>query len=78
MEIVPCSHVGHLFRISTYSFDGNAEDIKSRNSLRLVEVWMNELKNLIYTVNPSNKIVFLFNSGKIIVFQEIKIVQAEV
>lgn len=52
MEIIPCSHVGHLFRISTYSFDGNAAKIKARNNVRLVEVWMNDVKQLYYTANP--------------------------
>lgn len=52
MEIIPCSHVGHLFRISTYSFDGDAAKIKARNNVRLVEVWMNDLKHIYYAANP--------------------------
>ncbi|KAG4071929.1 hypothetical protein HA402_006090 [Bradysia odoriphaga] len=42
MEMIPCSHVGHLFRISTYSFDGDPVLIKGRNNVRLVEVWMED------------------------------------
>lgn len=53
MELIPCSHVGHLFRISTYSFDGDATVIKARNNVRLVEVWMDEFKRFFYAANPS-------------------------
>lgn len=42
MEVLPCSRVAHLFRISTYSFDGDAISIKARNNVRLVEVWMDD------------------------------------
>lgn len=54
MEIVPCSRVGHLYRISTYSFEGDATKIKAKNNVRLVEVWMSDLKDLYYAANPSN------------------------
>lgn len=53
MEIIPCSRVGHLFRISNYGFDGDANTIKARNNVRLVEVWMDEFKYLFYAANPS-------------------------
>lgn len=53
LEIIPCSRVGHLFRTSTYSFNGDADAIKSRNTVRLVEVWMDEYKDLFYAANPS-------------------------
>ncbi|XP_031627251.1 polypeptide N-acetylgalactosaminyltransferase 13-like [Contarinia nasturtii] len=55
MEILPCSRIGHLFRISTYSFDGNEYDIKTRNNNRLIEVWMDEFKDYIYAAYPSSK-----------------------
>lgn len=55
MNIVPCSRIGHLFRVSTYSFDGDTNEIKAKNNIRLVEVWMNDLKHLYYAANPSNK-----------------------
>lgn len=51
---MPCSHVGHLFRISTYNFNGgDASVITARNNVRLIEVWMDEFKHLIYAANPS-------------------------
>lgn len=56
MEIVPCSRVGHLFRISTYSFDGDADDVKAKNTLRLIEVWMPEIREIFYAANPSKRI----------------------
>lgn len=58
MEIIPCSHVGHLFRISTYSFDGDANAIKSRNNVRLVEVWLDDLKRIYYAANPCMNFIF--------------------
>ncbi|XP_031629587.1 polypeptide N-acetylgalactosaminyltransferase 1-like [Contarinia nasturtii] len=57
LEILPCSRVAHLFRSSTYSFDGNAEQIKTRNNNRLIEVWMDEFKNRIYAAYPRTKSV---------------------
>lgn len=53
MEIIPCSRVAHLFRVSTYSFNGNQEKIMLRNTLRAVEVWMDEFKELYYSAYPS-------------------------
>lgn len=54
VELMPCSHVGHLFRISTYNFNGgDASVITARNNVRLIEVWMDEFKHLIYAANPS-------------------------
>lgn len=52
MEVVPCSRIGHLYRRSTYSFNGNDTEIIAQNSVRLVEVWMSDLKYLFYAVNP--------------------------
>lgn len=52
LEVLPCSHVGHLYRVSTYSFDGNPEVIKLRNNNRLVEVWMDDYKEFYYAANP--------------------------
>lgn len=52
LEILPCSRVGHLFRTSTYSFDGDRNIIMMRNNIRLVEVWMDEYKELFYAANP--------------------------
>ena len=53
LEVIPCSHVGHLYRISTYSFDGDQRKITARNTNRLIEVWMDEFKELFYAANPS-------------------------
>ncbi|XP_031629463.1 polypeptide N-acetylgalactosaminyltransferase 5-like isoform X2 [Contarinia nasturtii] len=55
LEILPCSRVGHLFRISNYGFDGDATVIKARNNVRLVEVWMDDFKQLFYAANPKSK-----------------------
>ncbi len=52
MELIPCSHVGHLFRESTYSFGGDEAQIKARNNVRLVEVWMSDVRDFYYAANP--------------------------
>lgn len=53
LEILPCSRVGHLYRQSTYSFNGNAVEIKTRNVNRVIEVWTDEFKDIFYAVIPS-------------------------
>ncbi|XP_031627252.1 polypeptide N-acetylgalactosaminyltransferase 13-like [Contarinia nasturtii] len=53
MEILPCSRIAHLFRVSTYSFDGNSNEITTRNNNRLIQVWMDEFKDLIYAAYPN-------------------------
>ncbi|XP_031629385.1 polypeptide N-acetylgalactosaminyltransferase 13-like [Contarinia nasturtii] len=52
LEAVPCSRVAHLYRQSTYSFDGNRDTITNRNSKRVVEVWMDDFKELFYAAYP--------------------------
>lgn len=48
LEIVPCSHVGHIFRKrSPYKWRGGVNVVK-KNSVRLAEVWMDEYKNYYY------------------------------
>ncbi|WKY03037.1 hypothetical protein Q1695_016378 [Nippostrongylus brasiliensis] len=46
LEIVPCSHVGHIFRDhSPYKW---RTGVLKRNSVRLAEVWMDEYKEYYY------------------------------
>ncbi|XP_071477681.1 polypeptide N-acetylgalactosaminyltransferase 13-like [Diadema antillarum] len=53
LEIVTCSHVGHVFRKSTpYTFPGGTGRIINRNNQRLAEVWMDEFKNFYYRISP--------------------------
>lgn len=48
LEIVPCSHVGHVFRSrSPYKWRTGVNVLK-RNSIRLAEVWMDEYKKYYY------------------------------
>jgi len=48
LEIVPCSHVGHIFRKrSPYKWRSNVNVLK-RNSIRLAEVWLDEYKEYYY------------------------------
>lgn len=53
LEILQCSRVGHLFRHSTYSFNGDRTEIETRNNNRVMEVWMDEFRYYIYAAFPS-------------------------
>lgn len=53
MEIIPCSHVGHVFRDkSPYTFPGGVSKIVLHNAARVAEVWMDEWKDFYYAMNP--------------------------
>lgn len=48
LEIVPCSHVGHIFRKrSPYKWRSGVNVLK-RNSIRLSEVWLDEYAKYYY------------------------------
>ncbi|XP_041365394.1 polypeptide N-acetylgalactosaminyltransferase 5-like [Gigantopelta aegis] len=47
IEVVPCSHVAHLFRyMAPWSWGTDDPDLLSKNCLRVAEVWMDEYKVL--------------------------------
>lgn len=51
--IVPCSHVGHVFRKQTpYSFPGGTNKVIFRNNRRLIDVWTDEYKEYFHKVIP--------------------------
>ncbi|EHB15400.1 Polypeptide N-acetylgalactosaminyltransferase 1 [Heterocephalus glaber] len=53
LEIVTCSHVGHVFQKATpYTFPGGTGQIINKNNRRLAEVWMDEFKNFFYIISP--------------------------
>ena len=48
LEIVPCSHVGHIFRKrSPYTWKSGVNVVK-KNSVRLAEVWLDDYKKYYY------------------------------
>ncbi|XP_064613724.1 polypeptide N-acetylgalactosaminyltransferase 5-like isoform X2 [Liolophura sinensis] len=48
LEIIPCSHVGHIFRKrSPYKWKSGVNVVK-KNSIRLAEVWMDDFKKYYY------------------------------
>ncbi|XP_035686606.1 polypeptide N-acetylgalactosaminyltransferase 5-like [Branchiostoma floridae] len=55
LEILPCSRVGHVFRrANPYKFGEAASRLTVfyRNCIRLVEVWLDEYKDIFYALNP--------------------------
>ena len=51
VEILPCSHVGHVFKPKLpYSFGGKADTIIKGNIIRTAEVWMGDYKNNYYAL----------------------------
>ncbi|CAL4066204.1 unnamed protein product [Meganyctiphanes norvegica] len=52
LEIIPCSHVGHIFRSRMpYTWAGHPNSSAFRkNSIRLAEVWMDDYKKYYYEI----------------------------
>ncbi|KAE9539442.1 hypothetical protein AGLY_004694 [Aphis glycines] len=61
LEIIPCSHVGHVFRDkSPYSFPGGVSKIVLHNAARVAEVWMDEWRDFYYAMNPERDRHWIF------------------
>lgn len=57
LEIVTCSHVGHVFRKATpYNFPGGTGQVINKNNRRLAEVWMDDFKDFFYIISPGKEL----------------------
>ena len=57
LEIVTCSHVGHVFRKSTpYTFPGGTSKIVNHNNARLIDVWLDQWKHFYYAFNGKKEV----------------------
>lgn len=52
LEIIPCSRVGHVFRQRRPYGSPTGEDTMTKNSLRVVHVWLDEYKKYFFQVRP--------------------------
>ena len=48
LEIVPCSHVGHIFRKRSPYKWRDGENVLRRNTVRLAEVWLDDYKEIYF------------------------------
>eukprot|EP00051_Salpingoeca_urceolata_P033168 m.19309 g.19309 ORF g.19309 m.19309 type:complete len:636 (-) comp5917_c0_seq1:3732-5639(-) len=56
IEIIPCSRVGHVYRLyHPYKFPGGTGDTINKNLNRVAEVWLDEYKQMYYDFRPTHK-----------------------
>lgn len=56
LEIIPCSHVGHVFRDkSPYTFPGGVAKIVLHNAARVAEVWLDEWRDFYYAMSTGSQ-----------------------
>ena len=56
LMVVPCSHIGHVYRsVTPHSIPGSIHEKRDRptiNTARFAEVWLDDYKNFYYQLNP--------------------------
>lgn len=55
MEIIPCSHVGHIFRDKSPYEWKKGEDVLKKNLIRLSEVWLDDYAQYYYARSGGKK-----------------------
>lgn len=55
LEIIPCSHVGHIFRKKSPYVWRPGVNVMKKNSVRLAEVWLDDYKRYYYIQNGFDK-----------------------
>lgn len=61
LEMIPCSHVGNVFREKTpYTFPQGSLHTISYNTARMAKVWMDDYQILFFQTNEGNLFVDFF------------------
>lgn len=55
LEIIPCSHVGHIFRKKSPYIWRPGVNVLKKNTVRLAEVWLDDYKRYYYVQNGFDK-----------------------
>ncbi len=66
LEIVPCSHVGHIFRKRSPYKWRTGVNVLRKNSVRLAEVWLDEYKKY-YFDRIGNDLVSQFTKPSLLI-----------
>ncbi|XP_046577988.1 polypeptide N-acetylgalactosaminyltransferase 5-like [Haliotis rubra] len=65
VEVVPCSIVGHLYKLLTHDFLGDVDTIRDKNNLQVAEIWMDEYKDFIYASYRSERKIPTFTQKEL-------------
>ena len=61
LMVVPCSHIGHVYRnVTPHSIPGSLQEKRDRatiNTARFADVWLDDYKEFYYKVNPGKYLI---------------------
>jgi len=81
VEVLPCSHVGHLFQRRVMHGSSDASNSR-KNFFRVAEVWLDEYKNYFYqkigyNYNREDAVCFLFPAVAVFLFVKLPEVECK-